>query len=76
MVKLAVERRATLDIGDTVDIILKKDQRTGRLTRGVVAKILTSKGKHTRGIKVRLVDGQVGRADTIIKKGNIKNRNK
>jgi uncharacterized repeat protein (TIGR03833 family) len=49
----------------TVTIILKKDQRSGALTRGVVDKILTSAAKHTRGIKVRLLDGQVGRVQSI-----------
>ena len=50
----------------TVAIILKKDQRSGALTRGVVDKILTSAPKHTRGIKVRLTDGQVGRVQSIL----------
>ncbi len=49
-----------------VDIILKKDQRSGRLTRGVVKDILTSSAYHSRGIKVRLEDGQVGRVAEII----------
>jgi len=47
--------------GLEVAIILKKDQRTGRLTEGVVKDILTSASFHSRGIKVRLEDGQVGR---------------
>ena len=47
--------------GLEVAIILKKDQRSGRLTYGVVKDILTSAAYHSRGIKVRLQDGQIGR---------------
>lgn len=47
--------------GLEVDIILKKDQRSGVRTKGVVQSILTSAAFHSRGIKVRLEDGQVGR---------------
>jgi uncharacterized repeat protein (TIGR03833 family) len=52
--------------GLEVDIILKKDQRTGARTRGVVKDLLTSSSFHSRGIKVRLDDGQVGRVIEII----------
>ena len=52
--------------GLKVDIILKKDQRTGARTRGVVKDLLTSSTFHSRGIKVRLEDGQVGRVIGII----------
>jgi len=58
--------RSNIRPGLTVTIILKKDQRSGALTRGVVDKILTSAPKHTRGIKVRLTDGQVGRVQSIL----------
>lgn len=47
-------------------IILKKDQRTGNLTEGIVKDLLTSAPKHHRGIKVRLEDGQIGRVEKII----------
>jgi uncharacterized repeat protein (TIGR03833 family) len=47
--------------GLEVDIILKKDQRNGVRTRGTVHALLTSSAFHSRGIKVRLEDGQVGR---------------
>jgi uncharacterized repeat protein (TIGR03833 family) len=57
--------RSNIRPGLTVTIILKKDQRSGTLTKGVVDKILTSAPKHTRGIKVRLIDGQVGRVQSI-----------
>lgn len=51
--------------GLLVDIILKKDQRTGKTTRGVVKDLLTSAKHHSRGIKVRLEDGQIGRVANI-----------
>lgn len=62
-------RRKDIEIGDTVDIVLKKDQPTGKLTRGVVGRILTNKFVHPHGIKVMLTDGQVGRVQKIIEKG-------
>lgn len=49
-----------------VDIVLKKDQRSGRLTRGVVKDLLTKSPRHPHGIKVRLTDGKVGRVKKII----------
>jgi len=52
--------------GLAVNIILKKDQRTGKLTSGIVANLLTSASYHSRGIKVRLEDGQVGRVAEIL----------
>lgn len=52
--------------GLEVEIILKKDQRSGKLTRGIVANLLTSAAYHSRGIKVRLDDGQVGRVAGIV----------
>ena len=52
--------------GLEVDIILKKDQRSGNLTRGIVKDLLTSSAFHSRGIKVRLEDGQVGRVAEIV----------
>ncbi|HEX8331825.1 MAG TPA: YwbE family protein [Segetibacter sp.] len=58
--------RADIKPGMLVNIILKKDQRTGTLTEGVVKDILTSAPKHHRGIKVRLEDGQIGRVQEII----------
>lgn len=58
--------RANIKRGDLVLIILKKDQRTGDLTEGIVKDILTSAPKHHRGIKVRLEDGQIGRVQEII----------
>jgi uncharacterized repeat protein (TIGR03833 family) len=59
-------RRADIKPGMLVAIILKKDQRSGTLTEGIVQAILTSAPTHTRGIKVKLTDGQVGRVQEII----------
>jgi len=58
--------RADIKPGMEVDIILKKDQRTGERTRGYVKRLLTSAPYHSRGIKVMLDDGQVGRVIEII----------
>ncbi len=52
--------------GLKVAIVLKKDQRTGKLTEGVVADLLTKSPTHPHGIKVRLADGQVGRVQQIL----------
>jgi uncharacterized repeat protein (TIGR03833 family) len=58
--------RADIKPGQLVNIVLKKDQKTGILTEGVVKRILTSAPKHHRGIKVMLDDGQVGRVQEIL----------
>jgi uncharacterized repeat protein (TIGR03833 family) len=54
-------------VGDTVQIVKKDDQRSGRLTHGVVETLLTRKQFHPHGIKVRLSDGSVGRVQEIVK---------
>jgi uncharacterized repeat protein (TIGR03833 family) len=59
------KNRRDIKTGVEVDIVLKKDQRTGRLTRGVVKDILTKSARHPHGIKVRLTDGLVGRVKKI-----------
>jgi uncharacterized repeat protein (TIGR03833 family) len=59
--------RRNIHLGDTVDIVQKRDQRTGKLTRGTVKDILTNSPSHPHGIKVRLQTGQVGRVQAIIK---------
>lgn len=58
--------RKNIERGMLVDITLKRDQGTERLTRGVVKRILTNKSYHSRGIKVELEDGQVGRVQRVI----------
>ncbi len=52
--------------GLKVEIVLKKDQRTGKRTVGIVQAILTSSARHPHGIKVRLADGQIGRVAAIL----------
>ena len=58
--------RANVRPGLTVLIVLKKDQATGKLTRGIVKDVLTKSPMHPHGIKVRLTDGQVGRVKEIV----------
>lgn len=53
--------RSDIKIGLKVKIVLKKDQRTGTLTEGIVKNILTNSAFHPHGIKVRLESGDVGR---------------
>ena len=60
------QNRKDIYPGLEVDIILKKDQRSGKLTRGIIKDLLTSSSFHSRGIKVRLEDGQVGRVAEIV----------
>lgn len=60
------QHRKKIQAGMEVDIVLKKDQRSGRLTRGVVKDLLTKSPHHPHGIKVRLTDGKVGRVKKII----------
>ena len=60
--------RSNITPGSVVDIVLKKDQRTGTLTRGTVKRLLTNSSNHPHGIKVELTDGQVGRVQKIIEK--------
>lgn len=58
--------RKNIKPGINVAIVLKQDQRSGRLTHGVVKDILTNSPTHPHGIKVRLVSGEVGRVKEII----------
>jgi len=55
-----------IKIGATVNVVQKQDQKTGKLTQGVVARILTNSPNHPRGIKVKLESGIVGRVLEII----------
>jgi uncharacterized repeat protein (TIGR03833 family) len=55
--------------GLKVDIVLKQDQRSGRLTRGVVRDVLTKSSYHPHGIKVRLETGEVGRVKEVVEEG-------
>ncbi len=58
-------KRADIKLGVQVSIVLKKDQRSGKLTAGIVKDILTKSPIHPHGIKVRLQSGEVGRVKSI-----------
>lgn len=58
--------RENIKAGLPVLIVLKKDQRSGKLTKGIVKDILTKSSMHPHGIKVRLESGQVGRVKEIL----------
>jgi len=58
-------KRSNIRSGLSVKIVLKADQRSGKLTEGIVRDILTSSPTHPHGIKVRLMDGNVGRVKEI-----------
>ncbi len=62
---MKIQKYSDIKPGIEVDIVLKKDQRNGKLTRGVVKDILTKSAGHPHGIKVRLVNGKVGRVKKI-----------
>lgn len=59
------KNRADIQPGLAVKIVLKQDQRTGKLTEGIVKDLLTKSGQHPHGIKVRLTSGAVGRVQVI-----------
>jgi uncharacterized repeat protein (TIGR03833 family) len=63
---MPVPARTQLKPGLRVRIVLKQDQASGKLTEGIVRDILTSSPTHPHGIKVRLMDGQVGRVKEIV----------
>jgi uncharacterized repeat protein (TIGR03833 family) len=59
------QERALIKPGQKVSIVLKKDQKTGNLTEGIVKDLLTKSSSHPHGIKVRLVNGLVGRVKIV-----------
>ena len=63
---MPVPKRSELRAGVRVQIVEKQNQRSGKLTEGVVARILTSSPTHPHGIKVMLEDGKVGRVQAIV----------
>jgi len=63
-------KRSHISIGIEVDIVLKKDQRSGTLTRGFVKRILTKSTFHPHGIKVMIDTGEVGRVKAILEEDN------
>ncbi|MDX9961839.1 MAG: YwbE family protein [Aliarcobacter sp.] len=60
------KKRFNIKQGLKVNIVLKEDQRSGKLTQGIVKDILTNSAVHPHGIKVRLQDGSVGRVSEIL----------
>ncbi|WP_026906703.1 YwbE family protein [Paucisalibacillus globulus] len=62
---MAGTKRENIKQGLRVKVVKKQDQRSGKLTEGVVSKILTNSNTHPHGIKVMLEDGTVGRVKTI-----------
>jgi uncharacterized repeat protein (TIGR03833 family) len=62
------QKRSDIKLGIEVNIVLKQDQRTGKLTNGIVKNILTNSPTHPHGIKVRLTSGAVGRVKEICTK--------
>lgn len=65
-IKMNGKNRSDIKIGQKVKIILKADQPTGKLTEGIVARILTNSPSHPHGIKVMCQDKKVGRVQEII----------
>ncbi|MBI5033536.1 MAG: YwbE family protein [Chloroflexi bacterium] len=66
---MPVPKRSEIKPGLVVQIVEKQNQRSGKLTEGIVARILTSSPKHPHGIKVMLEDGKVGRVQAIVGQG-------
>ena len=60
------QNRSNIKSGIQVAIVLKKDQRSGKLTEGIVKNLLTNSPTHPHGIKVRLTSGDVGRVQEIL----------
>lgn len=60
------KKRSNIKIGSNVKVVKKEDQKTGKLTAGIVSKILTNSPTHPHGIKVKLDDGVVGRVKEIL----------
>ena len=58
--------RSNIKPGMRVQIVQKQDQRSGKLTDGIVKRLLTNSANHPRGIKVMLEDGRVGRVQAIL----------
>jgi uncharacterized repeat protein (TIGR03833 family) len=63
---MPVPKRSELRAGVRVQVVEKQNQRSGKLTEGTVARILTSSATHPHGIKVMLEDGKVGRVQAIV----------
>ncbi|MBI5649763.1 MAG: YwbE family protein [Chloroflexi bacterium] len=66
---MTIPKRSEIKPGARVQIVEKQNQRTGAMTEGIVARILTSSQNHPHGIKVMLEDGKVGRVQKIVGAG-------
>ncbi|MCD4791706.1 MAG: YwbE family protein [Bacteroidales bacterium] len=64
--KQSGRNRKNIQIGQNVEIVMKHDQQTGKLTEGVVKRILTKSANHPHGIKVQLESGEVGRVKKVL----------
>lgn len=64
--KKSGNNRKDIQINCRVEIVLKRDQRTGKLTEGIVKRILTNSANHPHGIKVQLHSGEVGRVKHVL----------
>ena len=64
------KNRSNIKAGARVQVVQKQDQRTGKLTEGVVKDILTKSSTHPHGIKVRLTNGGVGRVKKVLPEDN------
>lgn len=60
------QKRKEITVGQKVAVVQKHDQRSGKLTEGIVQRILTKSASHPHGIKVRLASGVVGRVKQIL----------
>jgi uncharacterized repeat protein (TIGR03833 family) len=63
---VSVPKRSEIQAGMRVQIVEKQNQATGRLTEGIVSRLLTSSPTHPHGIKVMLTDGKVGRVQALV----------
>ncbi len=63
---MPVPNRSAITPGKRVQVVEKQNQNTGKLTEGIVAKLLTKSPNHPHGIKVMLTDGTVGRVEKIL----------
>ena len=68
-VQMSERNRSDIKTGTRVQVVRKEDQRTGKLTEGIVKDILTKSATHPHGIKVRLTSGIVGRVKKVLSGG-------
>jgi uncharacterized repeat protein (TIGR03833 family) len=66
------KNRSAIQAGIPVQVVQKQDQRTGKLTEGIVKDLLTKSATHPHGIKVRLTSGVVGRVKNVLSEESLK----